>query len=398
MTSRMYDIEEAPGSSNGSVVAEVMTSGAAVQQVRSSFATAVSVQKPRKIADIRLRIIEEANLAGEDFYYGWGAGDVAIEGPSVKLATALARCWGNCAVEMGSIQDMPDSWIMTASFIDLETGFTLDRQFRQAKDWTVYGKMDAARKQDIRFQIGQSKAVRNVILNAMPSSLVDIAMEHAKEGVRKRIQAFVNQNGVAKAVDMLLAAFAKAGVSEERVLARAGVASKQAIAVDQIVSLRGDLTAIENGQERAADMFPDKSGGGKTADVEKAIDAKKTDADNSSQGQTQEPATPTGDAPAKRGRKPKNDAAANDGQTQPATEASKETPREDPKEGWTKLATGETLAKIQDAMEKLGSDARNEFDFIVESMQLANLGDATRAQADKLLAWLGRQRQPGAEG
>ena len=90
--------------------------------------------------------------------------------------------------------------------MDLETGFTLDRQFRQAKKWTVHGKFDESRKEDIRFQIGQSKAVRNVILNALPSILIDKAMTAAKAGVMAKVKAFVKTKGLPAAVDAILAA------------------------------------------------------------------------------------------------------------------------------------------------------------------------------------------------
>jgi hypothetical protein len=230
--------------------------GHALQQMRTSYATAVSVQKPRQLADVQRRFLDEARLAGEDFYYGWGSGKDAIEGASVKLAMSLARCWGNCAIEAMPVQDMFDSWVFTAAFVDLETGFTLTRQFRQSKQWMVYGKFDPQRKDDIRFQIGQSKAARNVILNALPQWMIDRAMTEAKAGVRAKIEEYVKQHGHAAAVDLVLRALLKAGVKEELILKKCMVAKREAIDLDHLVLLRGDLSAIEAGQERAETLFP----------------------------------------------------------------------------------------------------------------------------------------------
>ena len=72
------------------------------------YATAIACQIPRQLEIVRRRIEDEGRLAGEEFYYGWGAGKDRIEGPSVKLANALARCWGNCALELLPVQETRD--------------------------------------------------------------------------------------------------------------------------------------------------------------------------------------------------------------------------------------------------------------------------------------------------
>lgn len=245
-------------SPQSSIAGEMLAAGQALQQVRTSYATAIAVQKPRELAQVRHRLLEESRLAGEDFYYGWGDGKDKIEGPSVQLALAAARCWGNCAVEPMPLQNTLDSWIFSASFIDLETGFTLGRQFRQAKDWKVYGKLDDARKDDIRFQIGQSKAIRNVVLNALPRFLIDKAIEEAKKGVKEKIEKFIQSKGMPAAVDLLIKELGKVGVTEERILEKIGVAKREALDLDHLVTLRGDLSALQSGQERVDTLFPPK--------------------------------------------------------------------------------------------------------------------------------------------
>src|SRR5262245_25629030 len=111
-----------------------------LQQVKTQYTTAVAVQQPRDLQVVHKRLIAEAKMAGESFYYGWGNGKDRIEGPSVNLAMAAARCYHNSAVDILPLQETSDAWVFTAVFVDLETGFTLTRQFRQSKNWTVYGK------------------------------------------------------------------------------------------------------------------------------------------------------------------------------------------------------------------------------------------------------------------
>lgn len=235
---------------------EITTPPMGVMQTKTQYLTAVNPQVPRILKNVLRRFLEEASMAESDFYYGWGAGKDKIEGPSVKLALALARCWGNCAVESLPVQDLPDAWIFTAAFVDLETGFTLTRQFRQSKQWVVHGKHDAERKADIRFQIGQSKAARNVILNALPSSMVERGIEQAKAGVRAAIEKSIEKHGIAKAVDSAINALAKAGATESAILSRCMVADRKGITLEHLVILKGDLSAIQQGQERAEVLFP----------------------------------------------------------------------------------------------------------------------------------------------
>lgn len=227
-----------------------------MQRMGGGYATAIGVQRPREIPDVQRRLLQEAALGGTDFFYGWGAGKDHIEGPTIDLAQAAGRCWGNCAVELAPVQETTDAWFFTAYFIDLETGFTLARQFRQSKTSIVYGKHDAERKTDIRFQIGQSKATRNVILNALPTSLINQAMEKAKAGVREQIEQYVKKNGIVSAIEAITKALKKHGVTEAQILQKLDYASLEAITLDDIVIMRGDLHAIDSGQEWASNLYP----------------------------------------------------------------------------------------------------------------------------------------------
>ncbi len=229
-----------------------------LQRVQTDFATAMSVQIPRTLSSVEKRLIEEANIACEAFFYAWGAGKDRIEGPTVGLAMSLARTWGNCALQLRPVQDLSDCWIFTACFVDLETGFTLERQFRQSKNWKVYGKFDEARKDDIRFQIGQSKAVRNVVVNALPRFLVRKAIEQAKRGVRDKVLQLIDQRGEDNVRESAVTKLVAAGVPEERVLAKFGRETVKALSVEDLVLIWGDINALTNGLDTATNLYPQK--------------------------------------------------------------------------------------------------------------------------------------------
>lgn len=239
---------------------KILEQGRALQQTRGAFTTAVAVQKPRQLKEVQDRCIEEAELAGDLFYYGWPVrnkdGTLSrIEGPSVLLANALVRNFGNCAVENLPVQETATSWIFTSAFVDFETGFTLTRQFRMDKNFPVYGKHDKYRKDDIRFQIGQSKATRNVVLNAGPAAIVDKMMEVAKQSVRTQIEARIESHSIGKVKDSMVKAFESYGIKVEQIEEKIEVPLK-AWDAETLTILSGDLKALQKGNESADALFP----------------------------------------------------------------------------------------------------------------------------------------------
>ena len=227
-----------------------------IRKVQTPYTTAIAVQQPRTLAEVQRRGIEEATLLGEDGFYAWGEGKNHVEGPSKHLAMALVRCFGNCAVDLGEVQETGDAWIFTATFVDLETGFTLARQFRQSKVWTVFGKLDDARKEDVRFQIGQTKAVRNVVLNAMPQWLTRRMMDACKGGVRERIEKAIEEFGLEKVQQKAISSLNGLGAPTENVLAYMGKKNVASLTVEDLVLLSGCKAALESRQETPEAMFP----------------------------------------------------------------------------------------------------------------------------------------------
>lgn len=232
-----------------------MVGGRMISQA-GGHAMARQVEVARSLRLLTRGVTEEARLMGEGAYYGWGAGKDRVEGPSIYLANVIARRWGNCAVEAVLASQTSDEWIFNATFVDLETGFTLTRPFRMSKHWTVYGKLDEPRKADVRFQIGASKATRNVILNSVPWWLIEKALSAAKEGVRERIEKYIKAHSLVDAQELALSALARAGVSEERVLQKFGIADAKALSLDHLVVIQGDLKALQSGEARPDQLYP----------------------------------------------------------------------------------------------------------------------------------------------
>ena len=113
--------------------------------------------------------------------------------------------------------------------------------------------MDAERQEDIVFQIGQSKAERNVIMKTMPGWLIEKAITVAEQA---EIQQLKNENPAfarAKVLDY----FERWGVSEPQLVGKIGRPVDRWTAED-IATLRGMATAIKDGLESVGELFPEK--------------------------------------------------------------------------------------------------------------------------------------------
>jgi hypothetical protein len=153
-----------------------------------SGAQAVAVHRDEASVLRRIKVL--ATAAGTDWYYRFPVKDKGgktswIEGPSIKLANDLARLYGNCEVDCRA-QDLGSSILFHARFVDLESGYALTRPFQQRKGASKLGGADDGRRDDITFQIGASKAIRNVVVNAL-QTFADFAFEEAKEALVGKI-------------------------------------------------------------------------------------------------------------------------------------------------------------------------------------------------------------------
>ena len=228
--------------------ADLLAQGKTLQKAGTPFMTAMSVQKPRNLDRVVAAMENEAKYAGEKFWYKLPFGG-GIEGASIGLAVSLAREWGNCAVTM-DVQETDEAFFFTGRFIDLEKGYQLERAFRQRKSPKL-GKFDGERTQDIAFQIGQSKTIRNVILNSVPRWLVQRTMDAAKKSVADGI----TPDKLIAERQTIVAAFSTRGVKLDRLVEKLGRGMTEWTALD-IADLRADYAALKSGDATVEELFP----------------------------------------------------------------------------------------------------------------------------------------------
>jgi hypothetical protein len=94
------------------------------------------------------------------------------------------------------VHETAEGWYFTHHFVDLESMTSKTRQYFQSKREDVGMRVDSFRANQIRFNKGQSKAIRNCIIHAMPRDRVLQAIAAAKRGVSAKLEAFIKSKGL----------------------------------------------------------------------------------------------------------------------------------------------------------------------------------------------------------
>lgn len=156
------------------------------------------VSVKRDEGDILRKLKTLAAAAGEKWYYRFPVKKKVkneqtgkdewvqdfIEGPSIKCANNVARLYGNCDIDT-RVFDVGAYYMFYARFMDLETGYSITRPFKQRKSQKAM-RTDSERADDIVFQIGASKAIRNVVTNAL-EFFTDFAWNEAKNSIIEQV-------------------------------------------------------------------------------------------------------------------------------------------------------------------------------------------------------------------
>jgi hypothetical protein len=228
--------------------------GPALDEAMAAIVTAQKVAVKRDMGAIMRTVQTIAAAAGQKFYYSWSVNDRAnnrqslVEGLGIKGAMAVATAYGNCRVDAVIAQETQSHVTFAARFVDFETGFTLTRLFQQRKGQNT-GMKDKDRAADLVFQIGQSKAIRNVIIQALP-----ILCEEAKDSAKSALLDRIAGNPEA-ARAAILSRLDDLGVDTNRVERVVGrtVAKWSA---QHMARIWAELTAIQDGLADADDLYP----------------------------------------------------------------------------------------------------------------------------------------------
>lgn len=208
---------------------------------------------PRNVTQIKKELTALVTMdedTADDCIYALPRGKKHIKGPSARFADALISFWGNARSGAFITQVDRENKFVEAigSFQDVERNVIRQRRVRRpisGHDGRIYNA-------DMINMTGNAACViaeRNAILNGIPKSLWGPAYE----------QAFALVAGTVKTLDEKLKRaekhFGAMGITMDQVLEKLQRSDVTKIIPDDIVTMRGMLTALKTGEETVETIF-----------------------------------------------------------------------------------------------------------------------------------------------
>lgn len=175
--------------------------------------------RPRNLREVWNRVEGECSRKdlAMDAIYQYARGGTDISGPSIRLAEALIRCYGNADAGFETISADSESTKVRAYAVDYESNTTLERvfdvsHFRNTKK----GRTRLTDDRDIYETVANNaqRRTRACILSILPGDLVDFAVRCCRKTLEKNVDLTPEK------IRGLVEAFSKYGVSQVMIEAK----------------------------------------------------------------------------------------------------------------------------------------------------------------------------------
>ena len=184
--------------------------------------------------------------------YTYARGGSDIKGPSIRLAEAVARCWGNLRYGFEEVSSNGKESVVRAYAYDVENNQQAERIFTvKLGRYSKRGGFAMADDPRDQYEIvanNASRRVRACILQLIPGDIIDYAVQLCSDTIAKNFK--VNEDTINK----LIRAFANYNVTEamlEKFVQRRLVA----MTADQYVRLQSIYTSLRDGIAKVEDFF-----------------------------------------------------------------------------------------------------------------------------------------------
>lgn len=197
----------------------------------------------------------------ENATYQFPRGGKTIEGPSVGCARELARCWGNIRYGLRVVTQDEERLHIKAYALDLESNTYVEAEDEfskliQRKDkYTGETRWVQPDERDLRELMNRrgAIAIRNCILQVLPSDIVDDAIKVAKNTLHQDAQKALEKNRD-DVVKQLVIAFDKLGVSVAMLEQYLGH-KLDLITPDEVAALRTVHQSLKEGVVKREEIF-----------------------------------------------------------------------------------------------------------------------------------------------
>jgi len=243
--SEEFDGREVPSMSVESGTVALLNKSEIDMQIATAHRYPRSIKRFR---DESLQMVTLNESVAESCIYALPRGGKTIEGPSARFAEVVASAWGNCRAGARTISDQGDFVTAQGVFHDLERNvaitYEVQRRITDAK-----GRRYNADMIGVTANAACSVALRNAILKGVPKAFWDDMYQAARRTVMGDFKTLANRRAEA------MKAFMAFGVTEAQVLAKLELAGVEDIGLEHLVTLRGLLTALREGDTTPEQAF-----------------------------------------------------------------------------------------------------------------------------------------------
>ena len=250
-----------PGGESSMAIATTRAS----QEVQAAMV--IAKRFPRDETAAIARILQSCKRKGlaEAAVYSFPRGGTTVEGPSIRLAEAMAQAWGN--LDFGIVeleQKNGESQVMAYAW-DLETNTRQTKIFAVPhKRHTKAGDYKLTDPRDIYEMVANNGArrLRACILGVIPGDVQDSALAECNKTLTTG-----NKEPLIDRVRAMLGAFAELGVTKDMIEARFQHKA-DTINEPEILALRKIYRSLTDGMAKREDFFEVNAAGGGEASGE----------------------------------------------------------------------------------------------------------------------------------
>lgn len=188
----------------------------------------------------------------EKAFYSFPRGGQTVEGPTIRFAEELARCWGNIDYGIKELSQDEGKSEMQAYAWDLETNAQSIQNFTNPHQREVGKKMQTLTSLRDIYENNANMATRRLrsrILAILPSWFVEDAIAECKKTL-----AGQNETPLVDRVKKMVVQFAKLGVTQEQIETRLK-RKIDTMNADDFVEYIGIYNAIKQGESKIAEWF-----------------------------------------------------------------------------------------------------------------------------------------------
>ena len=233
----------------GSVAIE---SSRAVAEAQSKMLAAKHFPRDPEQAYARaIQACRRKSLA-EKAFYKFPRGRETVEGPTIRFAEELARCWGNVEYGIKELSQMEGRSEMMAFAWDLESNTMSAQTFTNPHKREVKGVMQSLTSLRDIYEVNANNAARRLrarILAILPSYLVEDAIAECKRTLLgKTDEPLIDR------VRKMIVAFEKFGVTQEMIEIKLG-RKVNTMNADDLIDYTGIYNSLKDGMSKVSDWF-----------------------------------------------------------------------------------------------------------------------------------------------